>query len=511
MWKHNAIHKTPLAQCEKCEQLLTQDLHITELEVDSILFQYESSVIRKSVPKKKLELFFEDQGIFYYRGRFDENNVFSKVDLDGVEFLDAPECLGRKPVVLADSEVFFAYLVAVHMIITPHTGNAATARQIARRMFVPFNSQRMIQKLRNDCSKCRMLLKKTVEVEMKKHHFARTMIAPVFYNSMIDIAYGFPGQAYLNARKQIEVYALVIVCILSGATDILALEGLETQNVVQALERHSARHGVPAHIFVDNGTQLKALKYANFRIQDIHAHVSDAMGIRVSVSNAKAHEERGRVERRIGVIRRTLERSLVGMNITVQTALQWETLFSKIANSIDNLPLAKGSSDTHSHLGFEILTANCLKLGRNNFRSLAGEGIHVDMPDNLTRLLERNRKLYHNWYQLFIDEIQDLNLRPPKWCRSSRLPVVGDTLIFIMNDSSYRKVDRQWKLGKVIEASSKSVTIQYYQIDHKASILKPHTVVSNPRDTAILFSVHELYPNSKEYFLANIPKSSNSK
>ena len=187
MWKHNAIHKTPLAQCEKCEQLFTQDLHVTELEVDSILFRHESSVIRKSVPKKKLELFFEDQGIFYYRGRFDENNVFSKVDLDGVEFLDAPECLGRKPVVLADSEVFFAYLVAVHMIITPHTGNAATARQVARHMFVPFNYQRMIQKLWNDCSKCQMLLKKTVEVEMKKHHFARTMIAPVFYNSMIDI------------------------------------------------------------------------------------------------------------------------------------------------------------------------------------------------------------------------------------------------------------------------------------------------------------------------------------
>ena len=67
---------------------------------------------------------------------------------------------------------------------------------------------------------------------MKKHHFARTMIAPVFYNSMMDIAYGFPGQAYLNARKRIDVFALVIVCILSGATDIL--EGLETQNVLYA-------------------------------------------------------------------------------------------------------------------------------------------------------------------------------------------------------------------------------------------------------------------------------------
>ena len=27
-----------------------------------------------------------------------------------------------------------------------------------------------------------------------------------------------------------------------------------------------------------------------------------------------------------------------------QTVLQWETLFSKIANSVDNLPMAKGST-----------------------------------------------------------------------------------------------------------------------------------------------------------------------
>ena len=35
---------------------------------------------------------------------------------------------------------------------------------------------------------------------------------------------------------------------MTGATNILALEGLETADVVQALERHSSRHGIPAVI-----------------------------------------------------------------------------------------------------------------------------------------------------------------------------------------------------------------------------------------------------------------------
>ena len=41
---------------------------------------------------------------------------------------------------------------------------------------------------------------------------------------MLDIAYGFPGVTYKNARKTIKVYALVFVCLISGATNILALE-----------------------------------------------------------------------------------------------------------------------------------------------------------------------------------------------------------------------------------------------------------------------------------------------
>ena len=158
---------------------------------------------------------------------------------------------------------------------------------------------------------------------------------------MLDIAYGFPAQPYKNGRKRTKLYALVVVCLLTGATNILAIEGLETQDVVQALgRRHSFLHGVPAEIFVDNGTQLKAMEHASFYIRDIDAETQDSLGLRVFVSLAKSHEERGRVERRIGLVRQMLEH-MVGNSTPVQTALQWQTLFAKIANTIDNLPLAK--------------------------------------------------------------------------------------------------------------------------------------------------------------------------
>ena len=239
----------------------------------------------------------------------------------------------------------------------------------------------------------RIILKKTVELEMSCHPEPRTILAPPFYSVMLDIAYGFPGVPYKNARKSIKVCALVFVCLMSGATNILALEGIETQDVAQALERHSFTHGVPADVYVDQGTQLKALEHAKLSIRDLTIQVVDSLGIRIHIYNAKSHEERGRVERKIRSIRETLERT--GIKTTSpMTVLQWDCLFAKVANTIDDLPLARGDTSNVSNLGYEIITANRLKMGRNNNRSLEGPGVRFEKSQQFSRILERNREIY---------------------------------------------------------------------------------------------------------------------
>ena len=135
--------------------------------------------------------------------------------------------------------------------------------------------------------------KKTLELRLQNHPEARTVLAPCCHSCMMDICYGFKGQSFKRSRTVIKIYGLVIVCLLSGATNIMALEGIETQDVCAAIERHANRFGVPGFIYVDNGTQLKALKYAKFSIRDIECQVQDQLGIKIIVSNAKAHSERG--------------------------------------------------------------------------------------------------------------------------------------------------------------------------------------------------------------------------
>ena len=469
-----------------------------ERKAEHYLYRQETKVIQEVLTGKRLERYKMKDGIIYSVGRIIEENPFKIKDMEiDLPFFDGLEITGITPVVLADSPVFHSYVIHVHLHVQPHSGVEITLREVQKKMTVPDGARRIIKRIRTDCVKCKMIILKTVELEMSKHTAARTILAPPFYNVMMDIAFGFTGQPYKNARKTFKVYAIVIVCLLTSATNILACEGLETQDVIQALERHSARYGVPAAIYVDQGTQLKAIKHAGFSTRSLETQLVEKLDIRVVVSNAKAHCEQGRVENKIKLIRETLEKT--GIKTTVpQTTLQWETLFSKIASTLDDIPIAKGNSTNARDIGFEIITPNRIKLGRNNKRSLYGEGIDLEMSSNYTMLLDRNKQIYRVWYQMYIDSIHLISLRPAKWMKSGDQPKLGDVVLFVMKESpDYNKKTAEWRLGIVVEIGERKVTLEFSGRNDKS---KRERLVRSPRDVCVLLSVDELAITSKSYF-----------
>ena len=175
--------------------------------------------------------------------------------------------------------------------------------------------------------------------------------------------------------------------------------------------------------------------------------------------------------------------------------MQWDTLFSRISNALDNLPLARGDNINESALGYEIITPNRLKLGRNNSRSLEGNGIDLEMSSNFTKILDRNHSIYQQWYQTFIDKVHLLNIHPNKWLKSGRLPVSGDIVLFVINDGNCAKESICWKLGKVVDVTGTKVTLKY-SIKAKTE----QTVVRSVRDISIVYSVGEMLSNTVEHF-----------
>ena len=73
-----------------------------------------------------------------------------------------------------------------------------TLREVSKKMTVMDGARKTIRKIRQDCTRCRTILLKTIELELSKHHASRTIIAPPFFNVQIDIAYRFKAQPFKN-------------------------------------------------------------------------------------------------------------------------------------------------------------------------------------------------------------------------------------------------------------------------------------------------------------------------
>ena len=71
---------------------------------------------------------------------------------------------------------------------------------------------------------------------MAEHPESQTILAPPFFHAMMDIAFNFSGKTHKKSRIAVKIFARVIACIMTGATNILTLVGLETADVFQALE-----------------------------------------------------------------------------------------------------------------------------------------------------------------------------------------------------------------------------------------------------------------------------------
>ena len=490
--------------CPKCQAIkdsggvLTEFKKILQTESFNHLLRFETERLIKNSPKGKLDSFKLKEGILYVHGRLPEDTEISTKDLDFNVFFDNMDIKGVLPVISANSDLFYAILMHIHHKVRKHAGIEITLRETAKIVFPIHNARRVIQIVRKNCPRCRLLLRKTLELSMGNHPNARFSVTPCFYNCMMDICYGFSGKPHNNSRTSVKIYALVICCLLTSATSILALESLETQQIIMALERHSSRHGVPATIFVDCGTQLIGLQSAQMSLRDANHQLRDSIGLEIIPSTAKSHVERGRVERRIRALREMLVKTATNTDVSM-TALQWETVFAKMSSEIDDLPIARPDGSSNDDLGWGLLTPNRFKLGRSNNRAIEGP-LLISPSTGPTHLLNKVKDIQTYWYQLLLDRLHVLIPSPPKWNKSDMLNK-GDIIVFRLKDNVNSKMEK-WVVGKVsdIQKEGRKILCTYPTYVPGKDNVKWSTVFRSPRDLCIISRESEIPLNSQEFF-----------
>jgi len=428
-------------------------------------------------------------GIWYSSRRLQKEGLLETRDLDFNAFFDAVSIKKVLPVVPVSSELFRSFVLHIHFQELPHQGVEATLARVKQTFYPLGDARRFIAAVKKSCSKCRILLKQAIGLELADIHPARTTIAPPFYAIQMDIAMGFKARPTNDSRRSFAAHALVVVCLLTSATSIMVLDGLTTQTVVMALERHASRYGMPAHVFVDSGTQLEKLSDTHFSLRDINGCESQGKRFTVKVATPKAHEQQGRVESKIKVVRKLLQ-TLSDTAELVNTLLGWETVFARIADQIDDLPMARGSSRAPTDLGWEIITPNRLKLGRNNFRQLEGTIVLSNAPQTQ---LERNRLVQERWYELFIPRIQ---LLIPKAVRMDNVTLQpDDVVLFVFQDAGMPRM-WVWRLGIIVRQVSRS-TYEIRYVSQPGS--PPRLIMRDARHICLVHKTDEIPPMSARF------------
>jgi hypothetical protein len=230
------VHSRRHEICEHCTGCMLDPEQGLAPLVHQLVMTAASQQVSAAEGRQKLETEYHRDGeIWYSARRLEKEGEPELRDVDGLPFFDALSIKKVLPIVHIQSSIFQSYLSYVHDRLLDHPGVEQTLKGIRECMMpVGGNVRAKIAAYRRACTKCRRRLKDRIQKEVGDYPKSRSTVAPPFYHVMLGIATGFRGKPTKNSREYVAVYALVMVCMTTSATSILALEALSTTAVIRS-------------------------------------------------------------------------------------------------------------------------------------------------------------------------------------------------------------------------------------------------------------------------------------
>ena len=266
-------------------------------------------------------------------------------------------------------------------------------------------------------------------------------IAPAFYSCQVDLAGPFTAHSPYNKKAaKLKLWFVVFVCATTSSTNIKVMGDYTTASFIHAFTRFSCEVGFPKTLLVDQGSQIiKGCETMKLDFWDIKFQLHQDVSVDFEVCPVGGHNFNGKVERKIREIKKSIMKTVSNERLDV---LEWETLAASIANTINNMPLALGSSVTPSTEFIDLLTPNRLKLGRNNERSPVGAMSTTDH----NKIIENNRAIFNAWFEVWLLAHVPTLMNQPKWYRSDKDLKEGDVVLFLKKEST---IESNYQFGIV--------------------------------------------------------------
>ena len=323
--------------------------------------------VKKFMKKDMYEkLSFEKDDILLYKGRMSPiQKIQAVVPLTKImkDLTNTTFCV---PIVDKFSPIGLGIINEVHWNhkVAKHTGVETVLRYTMEYCYI-IEGRDIVKMIGKSCQRCRYLRKHTIDVIMGPVSSHLT-IAPAFFLSQVDLAGPFKSYSPHNKRNTVKIWFAVFWCLSTSTIGIRVMESYSTEAFIQAFIRLSCEVGYPKVLLTDLGSQLVgSYESMTFSFNDLQNRMYTNMKVELETCPVGGHNFHGKVERKIRQIRESIEKTMQNDRLSI---LQWETLVSEVANSINDLPIGytNYSNDLES---IDLLTPNRLKLGRNNDRS----------------------------------------------------------------------------------------------------------------------------------------------
>ena len=439
----------------------------------------------KSTPSK-LSRYHEKDQILYGAGclEYPDMRIEIETPVHSVDFV--------KPVFLNSSVITFSLALHIHWdpSFCPHSGVSRTGTFLARIIHVS-NVAKIIKFIRESCCRCRYLLKKHYLPLGTNQSVFSLMRAPPFFAMMVDIVMGYVAHDSVRLRVTKDCYFLVQVCLTTGATSIGVMEDLSTSSVVLALTRTGNRYGLPKYALFDCQSSFKSLENAKFSFKDLQGKLWVDQEMVLDFSTPHAHQEHGRVEAKVKVLKEFLMKS--GELGRRHSFIQWETIVSSVSSFINGLPVCSNSDDHGGTYGdLNLITPNLLLIGRNNARSPEGFVSFTTNPGKALKNIAETNQLIYDLLGQFI-----ARFIPGKRFTNSRPPEVNDIVLCLMKEAQ-RTRNCVYKFGRIIEVfldgRPNKVLIEY----QNSTECTKRRVERNVQNLVLILSVNEISLNSYE-------------
>ena len=323
-------------------------------------------------------------------------------------------------------------------------------------------------------------------------------ISPIFYATYVD-AYG-PVKGYTIGHsmatrrgvKNFDLYLVIFCCAATGTCNIQCMVGgKDVGCFLEVFNRFFAEACVPKIFLPDkDGAILKIMKEGEIDLMSLEGVLSKERGVIFRTCSAQDHSAHGRVEARIKMIQKSLERSSI-KNEKLH-GLGWQTLCKLLEREINSVPLGYLQHQTEHDTLLRVLTPNSLKLNTCSNRAPAGM---FTVPKNANKLFSDIKKVYKFWYEIWITSYLPLIAQMQKWHDEEPNLQEGDVIYFKLKDS---KMGQKWTIGKVeyveVSRDGKVRTVGVsYKYDTENDGRKFSTVQRPVREIVRLFNIEDTF------------------